>query len=521
MTAPIAKKIPETFELHGDTRTDDYGWLRDKSSPDVLAYLEAENAYAAELTKDLAPLREALYAEMLGRIRQTDSNPPYRKGAHWYYSRTEEGKQYPIYARRASLEGAEEVLLDVNELAAGHEFMALGALAVSDDGHLLAYTTDDTGYRQYRLHVKDLRSGETLPDTAERVGAVEWAADNATLIYAAENDAKRQCCIYRKVLGAADDVLVYEDGDELYDVWVERSRSGAVLFIISDSKTTSEVRVLRASDPDAEPVVIAPRRDDHQYYAEHHGDRLYILTNDTGLNSRLVWAPLRDPSEANWVEVIPHRQPVRLERVDAFRDHLVVTQRENGLTQLRILDLRTNDAHFIAFDEPAYALAPSHNEEFDTNVFRFAYESLVTPKSIYDYDLDSRRRTLLKRTEVLGGFDPENYRSERIFATASDGARIPIALVHHKDVDPRGVNPLELYAYGSYGVSIPTNFSSTRLSLLDRGFVFAIAHIRGGGELGREWYDDGRMTKKTNTFTDFIAAAEHLIAERYTSPDKL
>ena len=520
---PIAKKVPKASTLHGETRVDDYGWLRDKTNPEVIAYLEAENAYADATMKPLVPLQEKLYGEMLGRIRETDVNVPYRQGDYFYYSRTEEGKQYPIFARKKStLAAPEELILDVNQLATGKKFMSIGAFEPSDDGNLLAYSTDDTGYRQYRLQVKDLRTGHLLPDTAEKTGSVSWAADNRTLFYTVENPAKRQWRLYRHVLGAtAPDALVYEEPDELYDLDAERSRSGEWLFITSDSKTTSEVRILPMSEPGAAPRVVVPRKTDRKYYLDHRGQRFYIMTNDAGINYRVVSAPTCDPSQANWKELIAYRAPVRIEGIDAFANHLVVLEREGGLSHMEVVDLRDGTTHRVTFPEPAYAVFPSANAEFRTSSYRYGYQSLVTPFSTYDYDMDSRTQTLLKRTEVLGGYDPADYRSERIFATARDGAKIPIALVYRKDVNPRGRNPLMLYAYGSYGASIPDSFSSARLSLLDRGVVYAIAHIRGGGEMGKEWHEAGRMMTKVNTFTDFIAAAEHLIKEKYTAKEKL
>ncbi|HXI13376.1 MAG TPA: S9 family peptidase [Thermoanaerobaculia bacterium] len=519
---PVAKRVPKSSTIHGETRVDDYGWLRDKANPEVIAHLESENAYAKAMLGKTAGFADNLYAEMLGRIKQTDVNVPYRKGAWYYYSRTVEGKQYPVYARKKTMDGAEEIMLDVNKLAEGQKFMSVDALEVSDDGNLLAYSTDNTGYRQYRLQVKDLRTGKLLPDTAEKTGSVLWAADNKTIFYAVENEAKRQSRFYRHTLGSTGaDTLVYEEPDELYDLYAERSRSGDVIFIVSDSKTTNEVRFLMAADPTAQPRVMAPRKNDLKYYPEHRGDRFYLLTNDTGINYRVVSAPVAEPQQSNWTEVVAYRKPVKIDSIHGFRDHLVLRVRENGLSHIEILDLRDKKTHRVSFPEPAYLVVAGSNEEFDTNRFRYAYQSLVTPGSTYDYDMDERKSTLLKRTDVLGGFDLANYKSERIFATAQDGVRVPIALVYKKGVNPRGRNPLLLYAYGSYGSSTPDSFSSNRLALLDRGVIFAIAHIRGGGEMGKEWHEAGRMMTKKNTFSDFIAAASHLVKEKYTAPDKL
>lgn len=519
---PEAKKVPKSVTLHGDTRVDKYGWVREKANPDVLAHLKAENAYADAMMQATRPLQKKLYDEILSHIKQTDVNVPYRKGNYFYYSRTEEGKQYPVYARKkGSVEAPEEVTLDLNKLAEGQKFMSLSAYEVSDDGNLLAYSTDSTGYRQYDLHVKDLRTGEVLPDTVPRTHAIAWAADNKTIFYTVENAAKRQSRLYRHVLGEKNDELVYEENDELYDVGAERSRSGEWIFVTSDSKTASEVRVIPAADPTAAPRVIVPRKNDLKYYLDHRGDRFYILTNDAGINYRVVSAPVADPRQKNWTEVIAYRKPVRIESIDLFANHLVAREREKGLTELEIMDLRDGKTHRVNFPEPAYAVMPGANEEFATNVFRYSYQSLVTPSSIYDYDMDAKSQGLLKRTEVPGGFESGNYVSERIFATASDGAKVPIAVVYRKGVDPHGGNPTLLYAYGSYGASIPDSFSASRLALLDRGVVYAIAHIRGGGEMGKEWHEQGRMMTKKNTFTDFVAAAEHLVQQKYAAPRKL
>jgi len=523
LTPPVAKKVPKTFTLHGDTRVDDYGWLRDKKSPETIAYLEAENAYADAVTKPLAGLQKKLYDEMLGRIRQTDINVPYRKNGYFYYSRTVEGKQYPIHARKkGSVDAPEEILLDVNQLAEGKKFMSIGAMAVSDDSNLLAYTTDDNGYRQYKLHVKDLRTGKVTENLAERVGSVEWAKDNRTLFYSTENDAKRSNRVFRQVLGQPAQPI-FEEKDELFDVWVDRSRSGAWIFVVSDSKTTSEARLIPAGKPDAAPVVMVPRKTDHKYYPDHRGDLFYIHTNDAGINYRVVTAPVTDFAQKNWKELVPYRKPVRIESIDLFRDHMVVRLREGGLSHLEIYDLRQTPAksHRVSFPETAYAVSPAANAEFDTNVYHYTYQSFITPSSVYDYDLDSRKQTLLKRTEVLGGYDPAKYKVERFFVPARDGAKVPVSIVYRKDLDPKGKNPLLLYAYGSYGSSQSPTFSSNRFSLIDRGVVYALANIRGGGEMGKEWHEQGRMRAKKNTFTDFIDVADYLVKQGYTAPDKL
>ena len=520
---PVAKKIPQTLTLHGDERVDEYGWLRDKKSPETLAYLEAENAYADAVMKPTEELQKKLYDEMLGRIKQTDIQVPYHKGAYLYYSRTVEGKQYPILARKKGNDGAEEILLDVNQLAEGKKFMSVNAFAISDDARLLAYSIDDNGYRQYKLFVKDLGTGKTSDLIAERVDSVEWAKDNKTLFYSVENDAKRSSKVFRHVLGTTEHTLLFEEKDEMFDVYVERSRSGEWLFLDTGSKTTNEVRLINASKPEADPVLMQPRKNDLRYHLEHRGDRFYIMTNDAGINYRVVTAAVDDYAQSKWKELVPYRKPVRIESVDLFKDHMVLRLREGGLSQLEIYDLRGDSpkSHRVNFPEPAYAVFPNANAEFDTHTYRYTYQSFITPSSVYDYDLDSRKQTLLKRTEVLGGYDPAKYKVERFFVTATDGAKVPVAMVYRKDLDPKKKNPLLLYAYGSYGSSTPDAFNSNRFSLIDRGIIYAIAHIRGGGEMGKEWHEAGRMMTKKNTFTDFVDVADYLVKEGYTSKDKL
>jgi len=519
---PVAKKVPKMDVLHGERRVDDYYWLRDKTNPEVISYLEAENAYTASVMKPTEAFQEALYQEMLGRIKQTDLSVPYRYVGYYYYSRTEEGKQYPIHCRKkGSLDAPEQVTLDLNELAKGHKFMALGAYAVSDDGNLLAYSTDNTGFRQYTLRVKDLRTGEVLIDAREKVVSVAWAADNRTVFYTVEDAAKRSYRLYRHRLGSTDDQLIYEEKDERFRIEVERTRSHAYLLMTSASHTASEVRYLPAAQPEGEWRVVAAREPLHEYEVDHHGDRFYIRTNSGGRNFRLVSAPVSDPRKENWKEVIPHRPSVMLEGMDFFANYYVLLEREDGLQRLRVADLRTGQWHRIEFPEPAYAAFPAQNREFDTAAFRFSYQSPITPPSVFDYDMDKRERKLLKQTEVLGGYDPARYQVERLSATAADGARIPVSVVYKKGLKRDATAPMVLTGYGSYGFSVPPAFSSNRFSLLDRGMVFAIAHVRGGGEMGKAWHDQGRMMSKKTTFTDFIAVAEYLIAQKFTAKDRL
>jgi oligopeptidase B len=524
-TPPVARKVPHTTTIHADTRVDNYSWLREKKSPEVIAYLQAENAYTDAVMKKTEPFQEKLYAEMLGRIKQTDLAVPYRLGGWWYYTRTEKGKQYPIHCRKkGSLDAKEEVVLDLNEMAKRKKFLSVATFKVSDDGNRLAYTVDVTGFREYTLHVKDLRTGEVLPDHVDHVSGmrgVEWATDNSTLFYVTEDAAKRPHRLYRHALGSAKDELLYDEKDELYRLWVHRSRDKKFLFALSQSSTTTEERYLASDQPHGDWRLIAPRQDGHEYYSDHRNGLLYIRTNKGAKDFRLVTAPVTDPDPGRWKELIAHRPGVLLQNVAVFARHAVLTEWEDGLPQESILDFGTGKQHRIEFPEPAYSLQPDLNPEFDTNLYRYHYQSLVTPESVYDYDMDARKAKLLKRTEVLGGHDPSRYTSERIFATASDGTRIPIALVYRKGVRKDGKAPLLLNGYGSYGFSVPDNFQSQRLSLLDRGVIYAVAHIRGGSEMGKAWHDQGKMMNKRNTFTDFIAAAEHLMAEQYTSKDHL
>jgi oligopeptidase B len=520
---PIAKKVPKTVVLHGDERVDDYGWIREKTNPETLAYLEAENAYADAMTKPTEELRKKLYDEMLGRIKQTDVNVPYRKGKWLYYTRTIEGQQYPIHARKPDgPDAVEEVLIDVNQLAEGKKFMSVSSFEISDDGNLLAYSIDDTGYRQYKLFVQDLRTGAVTP-VAERVDSVEWAKDNKTLVYSTENDAKRSDRVFRHVLGTSEHKLLFEEKDELFDVYVSRSRDGEFIFLTSESKISTEVRLIPAKAPATAPVVMIARKADHKYYPEHRGDRFYFLTNDAGINYRVVTAPVLNYSQKNWKELVPYRKLVRIEDVDLFANHMVVRLREGGLSELEIYDLRGPEpkSHRVEFPEPSYAVGPSPNEEFDSTVYRYGYNSFITPNSVFDYDMDSRKQTLLKRTEVLGGYDANKYKVERIFVTVRDGAKVPVSMVYRRDVDPKAKNPMLLYSYGSYGVSMSATFNPSRFSLIDRGVTYAIAHIRGGGEMGKAWHEAGRMMTKKNTFNDFVDVAEFLEKEGYTSKDKL
>ncbi len=520
---PVAKKLPHVTDIHGYKLTDDYFWLRQKSNPDVTAYLEAENAHTEDVMKPTKALQETLYKEMLGRIKQTDLTVPSRIGEYVYYSRTEEGKQYPYMCRKkGGMEGAEEILLDVNALAQGHKYLGVGAYAVSDDANWLAYSIDSTGYRQYTLHVKDLRNGQVSTERIERVTSVAWATDNKTLIFATEDAvSKRRDKVFRHVVGTPANDLIFEEKDELFDVSVGRSLDKKVIFISSGAKTSSEYRYLKADAPAAAPALILARQPGHEYDVDHYNGEFYVTSNKGAKNFKVVKAPIADPSEKNWKPFIAHKAGLRIGGLTFFANHLVVSEREGGLSYLRVIDMKTQQSHRIATDEADYALGLSGNPEFNTTTVRFTYQSMVTPSSVYDYDLNTRQRTLLKRMEVLGGYDPASYESRRIWAAARDGAKVPISIVYRKGTKLDGSAPMLLYAYGSYGSSQNPTFSSARLSLLDRGVVYALAYIRGGGELGEEWREQGRMMQKMNTFTDFIDCADHLVKNKVTSSDRL
>jgi oligopeptidase B len=532
--SPIARKIHTESPLHGVVLTDDYAWLRDKQDAEVTAYLEAENAYAEAYMAPLAGLREELYQEMLSHVKQTDVSVPFRDGTWWYYTRTEEGSQYPIHCRThgspsATEDTPEQVILDGNQLAQGHAFFAIGATDITDDGRWVAYTTDTTGFRQYTLHIKDLVTGETLAGEVERVGSAVWAADNQTLFYTVEDEEqKRQFQLWRHARGTphSSDVLVYQDDDERFNLGTGRTRDGRYLIMESASHITSESWFLAADNPTSAFTVISPRQDEHEYSVDHRNGLWFIRTNDGGRNFRLVTAPVATPSREHWTERIPHRDAIMLEDVDLFANFFVACEREDGLPRLRVWRFSGDAPEAaltaeIAFPEPAYSAHPHINRIFETTTFRYAYQSLVTPASVYEYDTTTAVSTLLKQLEIPGGFDRTLYASERVQATAPDGVKVPVSLVYRKDKREPGRNPLYVYGYGSYGYSLPLGFSSNRLSLLDRGVVMAYAHIRGGGDLGKPWHDAGKMLVKRNTFTDFIAAVEHLTATGYGDPNRV
>ncbi|MDF3053705.1 MAG: oligopeptidase, partial [Geminicoccaceae bacterium] len=522
---PIARVVPRAHTIHGETRLDNYAWLRDRSDSAVLAYLEAENSYTATVMRPTEALQERLYQEMRGRIKETDLSVPERVDQYFYYTRTEAGRQYPILCRRHdSPEAAEEILLDQNLLAAEHTYFRVGASEVSPDHRLLAYSVDTSGAEEFTLYIKDLTTGELR---GEKIGgtspAVAWANDSRTLFYTMLDSARRPCRLYRHTVGNSQsaDELVYFEVDESFFVEINRTRSRRFLLLDIASHSTSEVRYLSADEPDGSFQVVRTREPGIEYSVTHHAAHFFITTNDGAPNFRLMQAPVNNPSRENWTPVLPYRPAVKLDGADAFRNHLAVYERQCGLRQIRILDLSSGAEHLIPFPEPVYTVRAHENPEFETTVLRFTYTSLVTPSSVVEYDMASGAWIVRKRTEVLGGYDQALYRSERIFATAPDGEQVPISLVYRLPFERDATRPLLLNGYGAYGLSYDPAFSTNTLSLLDRGFVVAIAHVRGGEEMGRAWYEGGRRLNKRNTFSDFIACAEHLIAQGYTAADRL
>jgi oligopeptidase B len=523
-TPPLAMKVPHVTEINDHKLVDEYFWLRDKKNREVLKYLKAENAYTDATMKPLKPLQQLLYKEMLGRIKETDSNVPYIEGKYLYYSRTQAGQKYAIHCRKkvGKPNAAEEIILDVNKLAKGQAFISLSAYALSDDGNFLAYSTDKTGFRQYVLRIKDLRTGHELPDLANKVGSVMWANDNKTLFYTVEDNAKRQYRLYQHTLGRhGADQLVYEEPDQRFSLDVGKTRSKAYIFLVSSSHTTTEARYLPADKPLAKWQLLEPRHQDVEYYPDHNGDYFYIRVNDTGRNFRLVKAPVQNPGSQSWQEVIPQRSNIMLTDTDFFKNYYVLYEREHGLPQITVTDLHSGKSRRMEFPEAAYDVSDYSNRQYDTDHFRYSYDSFITPESVFDYNMQTGASSLLKRKEVLGGYDRNLYVVERLFATAEDSTKIPISLVRLKGAKLDHHGALYLYGYGSYGLSRDINFNPNLFSLVDRGVVVAIAHIRGGGEMGKAWHDDGRMLHKKNTFTDFITCAEYLLKQGYGSQDRL
>ncbi len=523
---PMARVVPKRLEKHGHVRIDNYHWLNQRENPEVIAYLEAENEYTKAVMAHTENLQEQLFEEIRGRIKETDISVPYKLDDYWYYTRWEEGKEYPIYARKkGSLEAPEQIMLDANKMAEGHGFFSVGGRAVSFNQDILAFTFDTVGRRINAIRFKNLETGELLEDIIPNVTSnIAWANDNRTLFYTKQDpQTLRRYQIYRHLLGTdpSEDELVFEEKDEEFSCYVFRTKSKAYIMIGSFQTLSSEYRFLDADNPMGEFRVFHPREQDHEYDVDHYADHFYVRTNDGAKNFKLMRTPVTDTRKESWQEVIPHRDDVLLQGTEIFRDHLVVSERKDGLVQLRIMPWSAGTEHYLDFGEAAYLAYISTNPDFDTKVLRYGYTSLTTPTSIYDYNMETREKVLLKQTEVLGDFDSNNYVSERIYATADDGVKIPISIVYRRGTERDGSSPLLLYGYGSYGASRDATFSSPRLSLLDRGFVYAIAHVRGGSEMGRWWYEDGKLFKKRNTFTDFIACGEHLIKEGYAAPDKL
>ncbi len=533
-TPPKAKIVPQELEKHGDVRTDNYYWLNEREDPEVIAYLTAENAYLDGVMKHTEGLQSALFEEIKGRIKKDDASAPYPNGGYYYYYRYRGDEEYAIYSRKeGSLDAPEQIMIDANELAEGHDFFSLGTLSVSSRRDILAFSVDTVGRRFYTLRFKNLKSGEMYDDVLSDVtGNVAWANDNKTIFYTKQDpETLRSHRIYRHVLGTdpAKDFLAYEEADEEFSCFISKSKSRKYLIIGTYQTLSTEYRYLDAANPTGEFKVILPREPKHEYSVEHLADKFYIRTNWEAPNFRLMETPIVNTEKKSWREVIPHRTDVFLRDYDLFQDFLVVTEREDGLNHIRVIPwANSGDSprdgsheHYLDFGEPAYFAYTNTNRELDTRVLRYGYSSMTTPWSTYDYDMVTNEKTLLKQGEVVGDFDPADYRTERLHAVARDGKKVPISIVFPKDVKKDGSAPLLLYAYGSYGASMDATFSSARLSLMERGFSYAIAHIRGGQELGRQWYEDGKLLNKKNTFTDFIDCGKYLVEEGYTSKDRL
>ena len=526
MEPPIAKKIPKKLEKHGHVRIDNYYWLKERDNPEVLAYLKAENDYTAAVTAHTENLRQKLFDEFKARIKQTDMSVPYKRDDYWYLTRVEEGKEYPLYCRRkGSSEGPEQVMVDVNQVAAGHGFCSVPFPEVSSGQNLIAYAVDTVGRNFFDIRFKNLETGEELKDVIPKATAnMAWANDSKTLFYARQHpETLRSYRIYRHVLGTdpARDDLVFEETDETFSCHVFKTKSKKYLMIESHQTLSSEYRYLDAATPTGSLKLFHRRERDHEYSVDHYRDHFYIRTNQKAKNFRLMRSPVDRTGAENWQEIIPHRDDVLLESFELFRDQLVAVERKDCLIRLRVRPWAGRQEHYVDFGEPAYVAYPGPNFDFDTSLLRYNYSSLTTPNSVYDYNMETREKKLLKRDEVLAGFDSANYQSERLHASAPNGAGIPVSLVYRKGFRKDGGSPLLLHGYGSYGFSTDPRFDPYRVSLLDRGFVFAIAHIRGGEELGRLWYEDGKLFKKKNTFTDFIACAEFLVREKYADPKRV
>ncbi|MTI25947.1 S9 family peptidase [Fulvivirga kasyanovii] len=522
---PKAEKIEKQLVAHGHTRIDNYYWLNNREDQKVIDYLEAENAYTDTLMKHTEGFQEKLYNEIVGRIKQTDESVPYRSNGYWYYTRYEEGQEYPIYCRKKeSLDNEEEVMLNVNVMAEGHEYYHVTGLNVSLDNNLLAYGVDTVSRRQYTIYVKNLSTGQLLEMSIDNTtGGSTWANDNKTLFYTKKDpNTLRSNQIYKHRLGAkTDDEMVFEEEDDTFYTGIYKTKSDQYLIIWSGSTLTNDYRILNANEPEGEFRQFSPREKGLEYSIEHYEDKFYVVTNLDAVNFRLMETPVEKTGKENWKEVIAHDPEVYLENIEVFKNHLVVEERSKGLSHLRIIDQKTKQEHYLDFGEEAYTAYISVNPEFNTTLLRYGYTSLTTPNSTFDYNMETRKKTLLKEQEVVGGYNKEEYETKRLYAEARDGVKVPISLVYKKSLRKTEGNPTLLYGYGSYGATMDPSFSSTRLSLLDRGFVFAIAHIRGSQMLGREWYEEGKMFKKKNTFNDFIDCAEYLVKQKYVDEDNL
>ena len=527
MKPPVAKKEPKVLKIHGYEIVDDYAWLRDrndKKNPEIMKYLEAENAYTESFMKPRQPFVDNLYNEMLARIKQDDTSVPYKIGDYWYFNRTEQGKQYPVYLRSRTKDGKDaQALLDQNEMAKDFKYFAIGDFDVSDDGNILAFSTDTTGFRQYTLQFKDLRTGKILPDRIERATSVAWATDNKTIFVVTEDEeTKRSDKFWRHAVGTGKNELVAEEKDELFFFMVNRTRDKKMIMLQSYAATMREFRYLPADTPTGEWKTILPRETGHEYSVTHYNSEFYLTTNKNAENFRVVRAPVSDPSEKNWKDFVAHNAAIKIDGIDFFKDYAVLSELENGLEYLKVLDLKTKRApRRIATPESVYTMNMWVNPEFDTPVIRYTYASMITPNSTYEYDFKTRASEIVKQQEIPSGYDKTKYETTRVWATARDGVKVPVSVMMKKGTKLDGKAPLLLYAYGSYGLSMTPSFSTNRLSLVDRGMIYAIAHIRGGSELGEKWRQEGRMMKKLNTFHDFIDSAKWLITNKYTASDRL
>ena len=524
-TPPVAKVEPKLDSLHGVVRVDDYYWLRQRGNPAVLEYLEAENAYTDAMMEDTKDLQEELYQELVGRLKETDMEVAEKDGDYYYYTRTEQGKQYEIICRKkGSLDAAEQVLLDENLLAEGHDYLDVGAYRVSPDDHLLAYTVDTNGSEKYTIYIKDLKTGELLSDRVPNVYySLEWGNDNKTVFYTVLDEAMRPYKLFRHSLGEdyTADEIIYHEGDQAYEMYLSKTKSKRYLLLELESNTTSEIHYLDANRPAGDFRVIHPRQHKMEYSVYHHGDRFYIRTNDEAPNFKLMVSSVRRPDKRHWTEYIGHSDSVKIDGVEIFEEFMAVYVRRDGLKQIRVFDLKSGESHYLEFPEEVYTYRAGKNKDFDSRTLRFTYSSPITPNTVYDYDMKDRAWEIRKVKEVLGGYDKSQYVAYRVLASSADGTKVPMSVYHKKDLERDGRNPLLLYGYGAYGYSSEPRFSSDKISLLERGFVVAIAHVRGGGEMGRYWYEQGMLLHKRNTFSDFIACAERLIEQQYTSPDRL